>query len=273
MNTSIRSQDSYSPQLVAECLLRHYELLASMAYFDKSKIKHPPPEGWSDKELHIDLLRHLDRSDAVIELLRRIPYIQDDMVEEWEVFFGAFSISYLQKSWRMWRINKEALAKKDWSEMGLAPFDATPPPEVITLTTGRYATFWCIDTKKGSIIPTDGYIESDAPDYDPWLGCKAVPIRPYFDEIYHKIRALEYVPQTHHEHEIEGTIGDGSQGEGLEIARLHQEHGWPNHFRREECIAAVQAFRVAELSNLQGPPSEDDDQEGEGDDIESVTET
>ncbi|KAG8625875.1 hypothetical protein KVT40_006276 [Elsinoe batatas] len=196
MEISIRSQDLYSPQLVAECLLRHYELLAN---------------------LHMDLLRELDRSDSVIELFRCIPYLKDGWTFKWEVYFNSYPLSYL-------KIGAERL-------VCLTPYETPPPPDVICLTWGRYATVWSIDTKNGHIIPADGFRDSDAPeaaDGDPWRCRKPVPIKPYFDDIYHNLRRLAYVPYMLNNNDSEGRLLLADEGDGkldkIDVGRSESEN-------------------------------------------------
>jgi hypothetical protein len=46
------------------------------AYLNPHTIGAPPPDGWSDEQLVVDILRTLGRTERVIDLLRYMPYIR-----------------------------------------------------------------------------------------------------------------------------------------------------------------------------------------------------
>jgi hypothetical protein len=49
-----------------------------MAYLDPAQIECPPPSGWSDDQLAVDILRGLGRSGKVIDLLQHLPYLREN---------------------------------------------------------------------------------------------------------------------------------------------------------------------------------------------------
>jgi hypothetical protein len=46
----------YNLEVVINCLKRHYDLHICMAYLDSTTVLYPPPEGWDDEELVVDIL-------------------------------------------------------------------------------------------------------------------------------------------------------------------------------------------------------------------------
>jgi hypothetical protein len=65
---------AYDRDVVVNCITRHYDVLIRMAYLDPAAVRHSPPEGWSDDELAVDVLRSSNRSDNVVDVLRYLPY-------------------------------------------------------------------------------------------------------------------------------------------------------------------------------------------------------
>lgn len=122
-----------------------------MAYLDPAAIQSPPLQGWSDDELAVDELRALGRSENVIHLLRRLPFLRQDLHDEkWEVYEETRSLSYLRGAGFLGGgRTPEACRSQGLFKLGLMPFDAAYPPGMISLTAGREATFWVIDTDEG----------------------------------------------------------------------------------------------------------------------------
>jgi hypothetical protein len=65
---------AFERDIVIKCVQRHYDLLVRAAYLDPKIIQTPPLESWSEVEIMADVLRALGRSEAVIDLLRHLPY-------------------------------------------------------------------------------------------------------------------------------------------------------------------------------------------------------
>ncbi|KAK7931045.1 hypothetical protein PG985_001757 [Apiospora marii] len=144
---------TYDPEAIATCVRRHYELLVKLAYLDPAVVQSPPPQGWSDDELAVDVLRALGRSENVICLLRRLPFLRQDLHDEkWEVYEETRPLSYLRRAGVLGGRTPEACRSQGLHKLGLMPFDAAYPPGMISLTAGREGTFWIIDTDEGMYI-------------------------------------------------------------------------------------------------------------------------
>lgn len=140
----------YHPEAIATCIGRHYQLLVTLAYLDPAAVQSPPPQGWSDAELAVDVLRALGRSEKVIHLLQRLPFLRQDLHDEkWEVQEATWPLSYLRGASVLDGRTPEACRSQGLHQLGLMPFDAAYPPGMISLTAGREATFWIIDTEEG----------------------------------------------------------------------------------------------------------------------------
>jgi hypothetical protein len=60
---------------IITCLNHRYNLLTRLAHLPPFLLLRPPSTGWTDAELAVDILRAFGRSEAVIELLRHLPYL------------------------------------------------------------------------------------------------------------------------------------------------------------------------------------------------------
>ena len=144
---------AYDRDVVVRCIKRHYELLVKAAYFNSTEIRYPPDEGWSDKQLAVDVMRAFGRSEEVIDLLRYLPYIkQFDGDSKDEVYFETQHLSYLRDSWPFKSLTVEKCQGKQLFDKLLMPSPEDWPAGFIALTQDIYATWWIIDTAKGLAI-------------------------------------------------------------------------------------------------------------------------
>jgi hypothetical protein len=146
---------AYDRDVVVRCIKRHYKLLVKAAYFDPTEVRYPPDEGWSDEQLAVDILRVFGRSEEVIDLLRRLPYIKQlDGGDKDEVYFESRHLSYLRDTSPFRSLTvEECQGKKLWDKL-LMPGPEDWPAGFISLTRDQFATWWLIDTAKGlAILP------------------------------------------------------------------------------------------------------------------------
>jgi hypothetical protein len=146
---------AYDRDVVVRCIKRHYKLLVKAAYFDPTEVRYPPDEGWSDEQLAVDILRVFGRSEEVIDLLRRLPYIKQlDGGDKDEVYFESRHLSYLRDTSPFRSLTvEECQGKHLWDKL-LMPGPEDWPAGFISLTRDQFATWWLIDTAKGlAILP------------------------------------------------------------------------------------------------------------------------
>jgi hypothetical protein len=161
---------AYSKHIIVDCIKRHYDLLVRAAYLNPNDIETPPLEGWSDEQLVVDILRTLGRSEQVIELLRHLPYIKSPRtLDRYEVYEETVAISYLRRHERFGKVTAESCRGKTVDDFCLMPADADWPPSFISLTEGREATWWVIDTNEGVKMQMHGQA----------LNLQLIPIRRY----------------------------------------------------------------------------------------------
>lgn len=137
---------TYNPGDVIRGLAEYYQLLSQAAYFPPSTIDVPPPEGWSDAQLDIDLLRTFGRSDTIVDLLRHLPYVQGNPNGEWQIAPETFAVRYLRGphsvSWA------DDYQRARWAPV--MPMEDLPS-HMVALTTGHHgSTAWLLDTSEGA---------------------------------------------------------------------------------------------------------------------------
>jgi len=135
--------------ILVACIKRHYDLLIRFAYLDPNAILHPPPSGWSDEQLAIDILRSLGRTETVIDLLRHLPYIKVGYLDRYEIMVETIPINYLRDTKRFRNLTVENCEGKSVHDLYLFLVDANWPASFISLTEGRDGTWWIIDTDEG----------------------------------------------------------------------------------------------------------------------------
>jgi hypothetical protein len=141
--------------LLIHCITRFYALLVHAAYLDPAMILTPPPSGWSDVELPVEILRALGRSEAVIDLLRHMPYIKElPHPLCYEVDEVTVPINYLRDADPFDGATVDSCSGKtiDDDDFFLMPNHGDWPASFISLTRGREATWWIIDTDEGKYI-------------------------------------------------------------------------------------------------------------------------
>lgn len=141
----------FDRDIVVKCIQRHYNLLVSAAYLEPNLIQTPPPEGWSEEEIMADVLRALGRSEAVIDLLRHLPYTRTARsFDRLEVYEETEPINYLREFSPLRKTTVETSRGETVNDFTLMPADADWPSSFISLTEGREATWWIIDTDEGT---------------------------------------------------------------------------------------------------------------------------
>lgn len=135
----------FNRDALVPCLTRHYDLLACAAFLDPGAIQTPSPEGWSDEQLMADVLRTLGRSEKVTDLLRHLSYINST---DYEVYWDETTpINYLKGGEGYHRgLTAEECKAKSVSEVLLMPYPGSYPASFVSLTEGKEATRWVIDT-------------------------------------------------------------------------------------------------------------------------------
>lgn len=142
---------AFDRDVVVRCIQRHYDLLVRAAYLDPSIIQQPPPSGWTEQDIMADVLRVLGRSEAVIDLLRHLPYISAPRnLGRYEIYEETTPINYLRDYSPLRDSTADSCHGKTVDDFDMFPADADWPSSFISLTGGREATWWIIDTEEGN---------------------------------------------------------------------------------------------------------------------------
>ncbi|GKT46630.1 uncharacterized protein ColSpa_06811 [Colletotrichum spaethianum] len=239
---------------------RHYELLVDMGHLRPEALQAPPETGWPDAELNVDALRTLGRSEAVIDLLRHLPYPRagppgsDEATQDAMVYYETMVLSYLRNKWQPETASDPNWHKLPFAMLGLAPFDKPVPSHMISLTheESEVGVIWLIDTERGCIYPQgdDNYLYDDAPAETegdkPWLNAKALSFQTFFDKMLKEISSLKLVPAP-----AAGNIGAAicaaKDPDAKAMKQLYREYGWPDAFRKDEFLRAAVPARAAIL--------------------------
>ncbi|KAH8719552.1 hypothetical protein GQ44DRAFT_658968 [Phaeosphaeriaceae sp. PMI808] len=229
---------AYDRAIVVNCIKRYYDLLIEAAYLDPASIRYPLDHGWTDEQLVVDILHVLGRSEEVIDLLRHLPYIQQPPdVDKYEVYEETVPASYLRGTDIVENLTAEECQGKSISDLLLMPLSADWPTGFISLSHGRDATWWVIDTTEGIVYPVGTDFIDDAPEDQPWLEA-SVPrdIQEYFDEILDEIKSLKMVPCPKGEASWFSQILPCEHDKGRVVRRVLEKHGWPDNFDRDEYL-------------------------------------
>ncbi|KAF6799437.1 hypothetical protein CSOJ01_12499 [Colletotrichum sojae] len=141
---------------VALGLREFYNKLSQTPHLSPDAIQCPPPEGWTDAGLDLDGLRStLGRSEAVVGLLRHLPYIRPmetgHQTGQWPIFPKTKAVRYLR--------GQSSLLDPDLE--GLFEL-AHLPPHMVSLThpAGEYTLYgpqwWLVDCETGRITKYAG---------------------------------------------------------------------------------------------------------------------
>jgi hypothetical protein len=142
---------AYDRDAVVGFLKRHYDFLVRMAHLDPAWIEQPPPPGWSDEQLAVDILRVLGCSKQVIDLLRHLRYLQNNLdSSEFQIHSETSATSYLRNGGWFSRQTPKSCQGHNLGYLGLMPFAEDCPPGLISLTHGDMA--WIIDTDEGTVV-------------------------------------------------------------------------------------------------------------------------
>ncbi|KAI3574065.1 hypothetical protein IWW34DRAFT_885205 [Fusarium oxysporum f. sp. albedinis] len=239
------SNDSYSPTEISTILLDFYQFLTTLHY-DARYLKTPPPEGWPGLD---PLLEHLARSDKVGEVMKCIPYFDNDCKAY--IHYKSRFVDYptLPKTdyedvmdWRIDGDNEVWSIRRDT----IIGFD-----DFFPLATGRESWgkhIW-LNVRDGEIFVEDNLVQDGEPaDMREYLeGLKEVyrtlQILPCRGRITLEAENVSERPESERITEEEVATQEEKWGTDLDvqyIRQLYRDHGWPNAFQRDEAFDAVE---------------------------------
>ncbi|KAF4549656.1 Hypothetical protein D9617_20g027120 [Elsinoe fawcettii] len=237
---------------VAGLFTRHFELLCSMAYIDRSRIRYPPIGGWSEEDVPSDFFRSLNppRSETVIDLLRHLPYLETGTWPD-EVFFNPRDTphDYLRNGRLMetYDAPRDQLSGKSLGELFLMPFDEYAPPRLVMLAYGPIGAVesWSVlDTEENNIYLCNFWYENENENIgeEAWKSNNPESVQKVFNDMHEKLMTLDWVPLPRtKQQEVE--IVPYNDDETDAFRAVYRDCGWPDAFRREECVARLVTLR------------------------------
>ncbi|OLN83423.1 hypothetical protein CCHL11_03112 [Colletotrichum chlorophyti] len=271
---------TYNRDDVVSGLTQYYLNLTRLAYIPSSYIDFPPSTGWTDAELDVGALRALRRSEKVIDLLRHLPYprpmLDGPRPGPWNIAPRAKAVRYLRHmgDFSRWSDRGDAglleLAALAFADTPAGPMDL--PPDVVSLTYGeriqpgiKYKPYWWIvDCSRGILSPYQEwtYTVGQVPRNKPWRTVQSCSVADFFRELVSDLgRNLIPLPPTE---DLDAEILDSSSSaDRMDALQIYQSYGWPNHFRHEDCIVALQAWRgrLLEEERVEQDEDEADDED------------
>lgn len=233
---------------VAHGLTTLYRKLASAAYFSPAVIQDPPPGGWTDAQL--DMSGLLDgKTNAVIELVRHLPFLQPVRGAHWPIHPKTLAVSYLLPGDDLTAAEGELLSRL--------------PPHVVSLSRGGIdgwspygPSWWLVDCEAERIKVYSG---DPAALADRWRACPSLGPAEVFEDATSKLdRSYLPVPAVHG---VKADIWarDRPDREFDAVAEIYRNHGWPatdgREFRRRSCRAKLKALMAKKREWEQRKPA------------------
>ncbi|KAK8131886.1 hypothetical protein PG999_000059 [Apiospora kogelbergensis] len=262
----------YSRDETISAVRQFYTFLSKM-YMDESDILEPPEGGWP----HMDNLRCMGKTDEVIELLRRLPYLcpkgpegkvglwpsvapRSDVINWSELAPKAMPCSSSSRRFDGWNGNNLRHISEPMELMN----EDRIPPDVIGLvySAGRYRKNFLLDTARGIIHwyecwgeiqilsayytppPTRlDFPEEWAPENEvEWRSeYPAWSVTDFFAIIRRQFEDLNFVPLGPHNVQEVFTMADDNRAVIKAVQDIYRQHGWPDlaTYRKEDCLRAV----------------------------------
>lgn len=239
---------TYSQDATVKAVRDYYHFLAQM-YLDEDCIREPPVDGWP--EISTESLLALDKSDEVVSLLRRLPYL--DQSRQPHGVHGAPRCTFSD-----WAKNAFYLTTGDVEASDLKvgsegdDFSDSIPSHVISLTDGvRHNPVFLLDTHLGVVYWLDCPSEMRSPnvshepilddvdDYSaeeeaewrgPGFDTEAWAVADFFEALKHQFCLLNFCPLLENRVELVWGWQPNEQREAIceTVQHIYRDHGWPN---------------------------------------------
>ncbi|KUJ07832.1 uncharacterized protein LY89DRAFT_789496 [Mollisia scopiformis] len=191
MKTPLPTTTISHDEIVA-IITKFYTFLTTYPFLPATAIKTPPSEGWPEE--YCDIWRKMGKSEEVVDLLARLPYIDDD---NWVWYHDTMPINYT-KPLNLRRIKEHYEEKRYVFE----PSGVALPPHVFSLTHGKlYGKWVLLDIKArtitelgvlGGVQPAEATEEAKVGG-DAWSMYPTRPIKEFFDACQDKMSGKSLV--------------------------------------------------------------------------------
>lgn len=222
-------------ELAAE-LLSYYEFLTTM-YLPEDCLKRPPKGGWPS--VTAERLAFLGKTDAVIDLLKHIPYISQDVEDDYQIQEKSICNDYTGK-----RVEKAIRLKDRHVVEPLEDFMKEDvwdrfkePQHIVALArsaSGDAGLYVFYDTRDGQVAQIE-FINGDCVTEE--------GPRKAFVDVQNDFRELDLLPIRPINVELRTNCSYGEDKAEL-FKQVFVKHGWPTaRYRKEACMAEVSTLR------------------------------
>lgn len=222
---------------IAAALLSFYEFLTAL-HIPAKALKRPPPEGWDF--VNAERFACLNKSDAVIDLYKHIPYITRDNIA-YQIDINCVGVDYTGNHFTYGPLKSQCEKRQPTIEYiqedGTPAWDRLEEPEhiaVLSEPATAIGYYILLDTRDGQVCivhPRDaydcvsGHCEDNLKEY---LG--------HLERKYKQLRKIALNPETvisDYRSYIPDRMVDIFKG-------IYRKHGWPSaEFDRDACMEEV----------------------------------
>jgi hypothetical protein len=237
-----------------ECIstIRDYYAFLTKMYLDESDVLEPPEDGWP--AINSANMEGFGKSDEVISLLRRLPYINS--LDDAE---GAGCCRFADWQLEAQRLTNISDYYEDMKICSESDYEYIPPQvigltfggrdnPIILLDTSLGVVYWpeCTEEIRGSpSTPEQVFGAADgAPENEvEWREeGSAWAIADFFEILKNRFRELHYVPTSPKRVRDTYFIEHPSTvGRVERVQNIYREHGWPNleQYHKQDCMREV----------------------------------
>ena len=208
----------YDRDAVVSYMTEYYELLIALAYLKESDISRPPPTGWTEYQLLMNMLAPAKRSDSVMDLIKHLPYVHRKGIWKMTIYPEVCAFSYLKEHNSDLADETSEDALQHFHERVMSFEGQVTPAGMIALASDRRADAWLLDVDEGVVYNCDSMLhDEDAPEEEPWRrGGRRCEIKDFFEEIYGHVKSLLIIPVPEPFFYLEG--GESAGGEVSRVA-------------------------------------------------------
>jgi hypothetical protein len=247
----------YSVKQLADIFLEFYKFLATLHY-DPSDLKVPPPEGWPMESLPAMVMRK--KSPRAIEVMRHLPYFKQND-NSTHVHYKSKLYDYTDAKEHDNIRSHDKLILEINDELESFDGEKVDPSDLLVIAWGYESGghYFLLDTLRGEMTVDVVRCNLLSPD----------DVKDFFDGLKEEYRSLKLIPCPRKETQLADCVAEREErieqsevlaqeeewGTDLDwqfVRQIYRKHGWPDAFRRDEAIQAVE-----ELMALQGEERRD----------------
>ncbi|KAI5357710.1 hypothetical protein Slin15195_G035870 [Septoria linicola] len=248
---------TYSSTDAIEAISRYYQFLIDL-YLNKNDVEYPPEGGWP--EITVENMRPLGKTDAVVELLKHIPYATWQGVGERKanvagaVHFQPWATRARLATSSGWDVETEKLMTEG------ADYEHIPASVIGICNNESNQDHFLLDTALGLMCYSSGCPQGmkQHPLFKPlqtlhpvaffpedevdWRDQPVWPIATFFELLKDEFKGLNFVSINSQRVLIAPRSNAGGYTDVLipTVRAVFREHGWPHpEYDKDTCLSAV----------------------------------